>query len=88
LREDFARVSWLLLKMTSTLEVFLGCQSFVVLFIALHDWVPLGKLNNLAGVRAVDTTTRQRFVHTRAFLPTIHGMRPDRLHVCFQLRRS
>ena len=129
---------------------FLACQSLVVLFIALHDWVPLGKLNNLAGVRAVDTTARlffvsvlstlpyavglvatlhyassrnphwltwwlwisyslgiygmlrawywpylfggnpargkryqQRFAHTHAFLPTIHGIRPDTLHVCF-----
>jgi hypothetical protein len=138
--------------MTSTLEVFLGCQFFVVLFIALHDWVPLGKLNNLVGVRAADTTTRlffvsvlstlpyavglaatlhyastrnpiwltwwlwisyslgiygmlrawywpylfggdparveryqQRFAHTHAFLPTIHGIRPDTLHVCFHV---
>ena len=35
---------------------FLVCQSLVVLFIALHDWVPLGALNNLAGIRQVDTT--------------------------------
>jgi hypothetical protein len=30
-------------------------QVMVVVFLALHDWVPLGKLNNVAGLRAVDT---------------------------------
>jgi predicted outer membrane lipoprotein len=30
-------------------------QIMVVVFLALHDWVPLGKLNNVAGLRAVDT---------------------------------
>jgi hypothetical protein len=34
---------------------FLLCQVYVVLFIALHDWLPLGKLNKLAGIRTVDT---------------------------------
>lgn len=31
------------------------CQVLVVIFLALHDWVPLGKLNNMAGLRAVDS---------------------------------
>jgi hypothetical protein len=26
---------------------------------------------------------QQRFANTHAFLPTIHGIRPDTLHVCF-----
>jgi hypothetical protein len=34
---------------------FLLCQVYVVFFIGLHDWLPLGRLNNLAGIRAVDT---------------------------------
>jgi hypothetical protein len=29
-------------------------QSFVVLFIALHDWVPLGRLNDIKAVHAAD----------------------------------
>lgn len=136
--------------MTSTFTAFLICQSLVVLFIALHDWVPLGSLSNLEGVRAADSTARlffvtllsmlpfaiglaasfyfaatrfphwltwwlwitygfgfygmlrawywpylfggdperikryqQRFANTHAFLPTIHGIRPDTLHVLF-----
>lgn len=136
--------------MTFTLVAFVCCQSLVVIFIALHDWVPLGRLNNLGAVHAADSTAkllfvtalstlpyavglvaslhyapthnphwvtwwlwvsyglgfyglmrawywpwlfgadpariqryRQRFAHTHAFLPTIHGIRPDTLHVLF-----
>lgn len=36
------------------MTLFLLCQAYVVLFIALHDWLPLGSLNNLTGIRAVD----------------------------------
>jgi predicted outer membrane lipoprotein len=34
------------------------CQVIVVIFLAFHDWAPLGKLNNVAGLRAVDTTNK------------------------------
>jgi hypothetical protein len=30
----------------------LALQCFVVLFVALHNWIPLGKLNDVKGVRA------------------------------------
>jgi hypothetical protein len=36
--------------------VLLALQCFVVLFVALHNWIPLGKLNNVSGVRAVFPT--------------------------------
>ena len=48
---------------------FLVCQFVVVLFIALHDWIPLGKLNNLQGIRAADRTPRLFFVTTLSALP-------------------
>jgi hypothetical protein len=35
-------------------SALLALQTFTVLFLALHDWIPLGTLNNLAGVRAAD----------------------------------
>src|SRR5580658_1263617 len=133
-----------------TPAAFLVCQSLVVLFIAAHDWVPLGRFSNLEAVRAADSTTKLFFVtvlstlpfavglvasvhyaaignpiwltwllwitysfalygmmrawywpylfggdparaeryqkrsaDTHAFLPTLHGIRPDTLHVCF-----
>ena len=32
----------------------LGLQAFHVLFLLFHDWLPLGKLNDLKALRAVD----------------------------------
>jgi hypothetical protein len=32
----------------------LALQTFIVRFLALHDWIPLGSLNNPAGVRAAN----------------------------------
>jgi predicted outer membrane lipoprotein len=44
-------------------------QVMVVAFLALHDWAPLGKLNNLAGLRAVDTTRRLVFTTAISTMP-------------------
>jgi predicted outer membrane lipoprotein len=44
-------------------------QIMVVVFIAFHDWVPLGKLNNVAGLRAVDTSNRLVFTTAVSTLP-------------------
>lgn len=51
------------------MTVFLLCQSYVVLFIALHDWLPLGTLNNLAGIRAVDTRVQLLLTTVLSTLP-------------------
>ena len=48
---------------------FIGLQFFVVIFIALHDWIPLGKLNNLEGIRTVDTTGKLLVVTALSTLP-------------------
>jgi hypothetical protein len=44
-------------------------QIMVVVFLAFHDWVPLGKLNNVAGLRAVDTGNRLVFTTAVSTLP-------------------
>jgi hypothetical protein len=36
----------------------IALQIWVVLFLALHDWVPLGRLTNRAAVRGVDSTAK------------------------------
>jgi hypothetical protein len=36
------------------LYVLLALQAFHVLFLSLHDWIPLGSLNNVAAVRAAN----------------------------------
>jgi hypothetical protein len=41
-------------------EVLLSLQAFQVAFLWLHDWIPLGRFNNVAAVHAQDT--RQRLV--------------------------
>ena len=45
------------------------CQAVAVIFLALHDWVPLGKLNNIAGLRAVDSTSKLLLATTVSTLP-------------------
>jgi len=52
---------------------FLGCQLLVVLFIALHDWVPVGKLSNLTAIRATDTRRRLLLVTVLSALPYAIG---------------
>jgi hypothetical protein len=45
--------------MTNTTEsLIVALQAFHVLFLWLHDWVPLGRLNDVAAVRAADSTRR------------------------------
>jgi hypothetical protein len=38
--------------------VLLALQTFQVLFLWVHDWIPLGPLNDVAAVRSQDTTRR------------------------------
>jgi hypothetical protein len=50
-------------------HTFLALQAFVVAFILLHDWLPLGRLNNLAGIRAVDPPATRNRVTLLSALP-------------------
>jgi hypothetical protein len=56
------------------IDVFLACQLFVVLFIALHDWIPLGGLNNLKGVRSTDSKGKLMVVTALSTLPFAIGL--------------
>ena len=38
------------------LNLLLALQAFHVLFLLFHDWIPLGSLNNIAAVRAENST--------------------------------
>ncbi|MGB7750806.1 MAG: hypothetical protein WCF88_04575 [Candidatus Acidiferrales bacterium] len=40
------------------LNALLALQTFTVLFLTLHDWIPLGTLNILAGVHAADSRAK------------------------------
>ena len=54
-------------------KLFMVCQLYVCLFIALHDWLPLGRLNNLGGIRAVDSRARRVVVTVLSALPYLTG---------------
>jgi hypothetical protein len=49
---------------------FLALQGLVVLFLLLHDWVPLGRLNNLAAMRSEDSLVKRIFVTLLPLVPT------------------
>jgi hypothetical protein len=49
-------------------------QGFVVIFLLLHDWVPLGRLNNLAAIRTEDSLLRRVVVTLLSALPPIVGL--------------
>ena len=56
------------------MAALIGLQIFVVLFIALHDWVPLGSLNDVKAVQAADSTIRLLTVTVLSTLPFAIGL--------------
>jgi hypothetical protein len=53
---------------------FLTLQTIVVVFLLLHDWVPLGSLNNLAAIRREDSIARSLFVTLLPAIPAAVGL--------------
>jgi hypothetical protein len=53
------------------IDAFIALQAFVVLFITLHDWVPLGTLNDVAAVRSTDGVSRLARVTLLSALPFV-----------------
>ena len=59
----------------SSMEALLvGTQAVQVLFLLLHDWVPLGRLTNLAAVRAIDSTAKLLWTTLLSALPYAFGL--------------
>ena len=59
----------------NALEVlFLALQLFNVLFLLLHDWVPLGRLNNYAAKKHEDTMQHRMIVTLLGALPAGVGL--------------
>ena len=52
--------------------IFLALQVLQVLFLWLHDWIPLGRLNDVTAVRSQDTTTRLIIV---TLIQSVHRQR-------------
>jgi hypothetical protein len=58
----------------SLIDLALTLQIFVVLFLLLHDWVPLGSLNDVKAAQAADTRRRLIVVTVASALPSIVGL--------------
>jgi len=54
--------------------VFLALQALVVAFLLLHDWIPLGQLNNLRAIRSEDSLGRRVFVTLLPAVPAALGL--------------
>jgi hypothetical protein len=61
--------------------IFLGLQLFQVLFLWFHDWIPLGRLNDVAAVRSQDTTPRLVVVTLVQSVPFSIGLLFSVLHL-------
>jgi len=54
--------------------VLLALQCFVALFVGLHNWIPLGSLNNVRGVRVEFPTGKLLFTTLINFTPIVIGL--------------
>ena len=61
--------------------VLLALQVFQVLFLWVHDWIPLGRLNDVAAVRSQDTRSRLVTVTLIQSVPSTIGL-------CFSLLQA
>jgi hypothetical protein len=52
----------------------MALQGAVTAFLLLHDWVPLGRLNNLAAMRGEDSLGKRVFVTLLGALPAGIGL--------------
>jgi hypothetical protein len=53
---------------------FIALQCFVVLFVALHNWIPLGSLNDVKAVRSVFPTRKLLRTTLINFTPAAIGL--------------
>jgi hypothetical protein len=82
------------------MTALLVLQAFHVLFLALHDWVPLGRFSNVKAVREAEAWWfpyffgwkperaagyQAMFGGTYSFLPERYGIVPNTLHVILHL---
>ena len=58
----------------STEAILIGAQAIQVVFLLLHDWIPLGRLTNLAAVRALDSTQKLFWTTLLSALPYAVGL--------------
>jgi hypothetical protein len=60
--------------MTVTKALLLGLECLVVLFVALHNWIPLGRLNDVRGVRTEFPGSKLLIITLINFTPFAFGL--------------
>ena len=55
-------------------KILLALQALQVLFLLIHDWIPLGRLNDVAAVRSQDTYRRLVLVTCIQTIPFAIGL--------------
>jgi hypothetical protein len=58
----------------------IGLQLFQVLFLTLHDWLPLGRLNDLAALRTVDSFSKRLAGTIVSTAPFAYGLALSVMH--------
>jgi hypothetical protein len=61
--------------------IFLTLQACVVAFLLLHDFIPLGRLNNLTAIRSQDTLSHQLWVTLIPVVPSALGLYLSAQHI-------
>ena len=56
------------------LGTLIALECFVVLFVALHNWIPLGSLNDVKAVRSVFPTGKLLVTTLTNFIPFVTGL--------------
>ena len=54
--------------------VLIALQAYVTVFLLLHDWIPLGRLNNLAAIRQADSLGHRIWVTLLPGIPAALGL--------------
>lgn len=57
-----------------TTGILIALQCFVVAFVGLHNWIPLGSLNDLRAVRAEFPGSKLFFITLSNFIPAALGL--------------
>lgn len=65
---------------TIAIDALLALQCFHVLFLALHDWIPLGSLNDLKAVRAANPSSKLIAGTLISLIPFAIGLAASVMH--------
>jgi hypothetical protein len=72
-RKAHCRIIWVLVHSAAKVAL-VALQCFVVIFVALHNWIPLGKLSDVKGVRAAFPTGKLLVTTLINFTPFAFGL--------------